>query len=358
MSIFKRLFFLIFILIGMVVMSLGIWSLFTAYQAKSWHSIDGQILEAGCKEAAEGTSARHIKYVYTVDAKRYINNREAFGGTLSDNECTADYRIEQSITVFYNPVNPSDSVLNPENYRPALFNILLGLFFTLVGLLLYFANRKKENLITPPATKKAVSNFKTSHDPAVAVTNQIFQQMPVLEGEYFIYRMPIWLGNIMRLIFTLAIIGMIWMLTKEGFNLPLPFKAFFYLFIPFFTFGVIDSRTFRIIYFLADKRGIIFPGNYKFKNPFKPKGQSKQRDWLLVPWQNISNLRTAEVGDSDGSSKAIAFDVKISPKEKDEFFASISLPEDRKKQFTSNIFSAGFSSMLLPPIETLLDLMP
>lgn len=338
-------------------MSLGIWSLFTAYQAKSWHSIDGRILEAGCKEAAEGTNARHIKYVYVVDTKQYVNDREAFGGTLSNNECTAGYHIEQSITVFYNPANPNDSVLNPENYRPSLFNILLGLFFTVVGLLLYFANRKKEDL--PALTKKiAVSNFKTIHDPAVAVTNQIFQQMPVLEGEYFIYRMPIWLGNIMRLIFTLATIGMIWMLTKEGFNLPLPFKAFFYLFIPLSASSVIDSRTFRRIYFLADKRGIIFPGNYKFKNPFKPKGQSKQRNWLLVPWQNISNLRTAEVGDSDGSSKAIAFDVKISPEEKDEFFTTISHPEDRKKQFTNNIFSAGFSSMPLPPIETLLNLMP
>jgi hypothetical protein len=344
----KTLFLAVFILTGFAYSCTGLWSGFAAYQSTSWPYLQGQILEAGCREAAEETRARYVKYVYSVDAKQYMNNREAFGGTISSPDCYVDYRTGQSVRVFYNPANPSDSVLEPGNYRPSLFKILLGAVFTGVGLLLYFTGRKEE-LPLPPTPKNVVSNFKINDD--TVVKNKIVHQIPVLDNEHIVYDFPLSVVIAGKLGFGLGGIGFIVMaLGDTNSHLDLWKKVVICLFgAACILLAVHPKAWYSRFFFLADKRGLFFPCSDGSPN----SKEQKQHHWLFVPWKNIVNMRLAQIDDSHG----IAFDAKVSPEEKESFFGNAVHPVDRKELYVHGVLRVVYSSHPHPSIGSLLKLM-
>jgi Protein of unknown function (DUF3592) len=94
------------------------------------HSTTGKIiytdiqLEKGLNPAGEQSSAQTerrfrpaLRFEYIVRRKRYISARRVMGDTPSYNSVAAavavieKYPMGKSVTVFYNPANPKDAVL-------------------------------------------------------------------------------------------------------------------------------------------------------------------------------------------------------------------------------------------------------
>jgi hypothetical protein len=157
--------------------------------------------------------------------------------------------------------------------------------------------------------------------------NEAFPEMPTLRGEYHVHRTPEWLVALFRASFGIAAIGLAAMSLRDWGEMPLGFRGLVCILVPAFVFFAL--RTPRAIKFLADDRGVFFPCNALLVSAM---GRERSNRWLLVPWNNISNVRVATEIDHEGSSaKCVAFDVKVSPDEQAEFFQHVGYPSDRTR---------------------------
>lgn len=143
----KILFFSTFAVIGLSLFVYSIAALFNAHESRVWPSAAGRILEAQCLYATSkpATSARHVKYTYVVGSSSHVGEREYFGIRIANNNCTSGYKENQTVTIFYDPENPSISVLKPGLYKPAVFGLVVGAVFSVFGIGGYFYDRKNLN---------------------------------------------------------------------------------------------------------------------------------------------------------------------------------------------------------------------
>ena len=91
--------------------------------------------------------------------------------------------------------------------------------------------------------------------------------------------------------------------------------------------GSIGKAIPNVDLFVADEQGIFFPG---------------QDRWLFVPWPNISNIRVVEIMDGE-SSTGIAFNLRLSPQEKTEFFRQPLRPADHLHAGSAQL-AVGYAS--------------
>lgn len=346
-----------FAIFGLVIMVYSVWSGFAAYQAKSWPAVTGRVLEAECKDAGENATALYIKYEYTIAAQRYVNDRETFGIGIAG-QCFAGYSTGESIAVFYDPADPKESVLKPGVYRPAWFSIIGGLLFMAFGIYAIYASInmvKKQKSANAMIAAAQDQNWQAVLADEEVVKNKILLQMPTLQSEHFIYDFPVWQANILRVVFGLFSIGCAVMFAQKWTELPIGFKGLAIVLVPaFFFIAVHPKMNMSKFYFLADHRGLFFP----LTDGTHHREEQKNKNWLLVPWQNIANLRTALTEDTEGDKiKAIAFDMRVTPQEKEQFFKQVDCPLDRKQPKSSDseiLFVAYRCSQA--SLETLLNL--
>jgi hypothetical protein len=139
----------IFILIGAAVLWFGVAEFLKAKEAASWKSVDGVILQSEVKsdirETRENNRTRkyrvfwaEVKFQYQVDGKEQIGNRIRFGEFESDSPESAELDVEKfpigkSVAVFFNPENPSESVLETEIQGGVFLLIGLGALFIGAG---------------------------------------------------------------------------------------------------------------------------------------------------------------------------------------------------------------------------------
>jgi hypothetical protein len=360
MSILKSPILLFFILAGLIFTSVSAWSVFTVYQSKSWPYIeDGRILEADCRDSGDGDKARYVKYQYTVATQQYVNDREFFGLYTAEKGCTPGYSAGQFIMVFYNPANPSDSVLRSGDYQPAGYGILIGLAFLISALLTHLFERKKQALATAstPTENSVVSsahddwqNLNTTNEPAVE--NKILHQAPVLRDKNFICHRLALPMKLATGIFCVVSLGIFSTHISD-------WTSFLFIFFGFFLIPIVliypllSKASKPQIYFWADKRGLFFPRSDDVLNA----EQQQKQNWLFVPWQNVSNLRNATIRNADELVDSIAFDIKISPQQGKEFFKKVYCPTDREQSFAKGVLSLGYGFGVHPPIAVLFDLM-
>lgn len=141
----KTLFFAVFAVIGLALSGYSIAALYHARQSESWPAAAGRMLEAECRSAGSrpATRVRIVKYTYAVSAAAFSGEREYFGIRIASNNCTAGYRENQNVTVYYDPADPADSVLERGAYRAAAYGLAAGIIFIAFGLGGYFLDRKK-----------------------------------------------------------------------------------------------------------------------------------------------------------------------------------------------------------------------
>jgi len=85
----------------------------------------------------------HVRYEYRVDGSAYISDRITVNDFKSSSRKDADAIVAQfqngsPVSVFFNPKNPSQSLLqNSWHWTPVLFS-LTGLVFVVIGVVLPF----------------------------------------------------------------------------------------------------------------------------------------------------------------------------------------------------------------------------
>jgi hypothetical protein len=98
----------------------------------AWPAAEGIVLSRLASERA------HVRYVYSVDGRSYESTRERSVMGRFEIAEESDFRPGESVTVFFNPEDPSYSVLHPGGSGGAFvaLSVLAGLsiFFGLGGL--------------------------------------------------------------------------------------------------------------------------------------------------------------------------------------------------------------------------------
>ena len=143
--------------------------------------------------------------------------------------------------------------------------------------------------------------------------NQVHHEVPTLEGEHFVYRLPRWLVHLLRAFSGIAGITTALIAIQHWGDMPVQFRALTCLLVPAFFYFATTRRTGnRHVHLLADEQGMFFPGGDK---------------WLFVPWANISNIRVVKIMDGNAST-GVAFNLRLSPQEEFEFFQNHLKPAD------------------------------
>jgi len=114
---------------------------------RNWEPADGIVENSYVSTSTGGeggtTYCLHVDYQYTVDGRTYSGDRISYSADNSCNSWSAnsdeDYPEGKEITVYYDPSNPSESVILP-GLSGVDFFICCFFIFPLVGLLLLFGS--------------------------------------------------------------------------------------------------------------------------------------------------------------------------------------------------------------------------
>lgn len=143
--------------------------------------------------------------------------------------------------------------------------------------------------------------------------NRIHPEAPRPDGENFVYRLPASLLQLLRLGSGIAGIATAFLAVHNWNVMPLPVRILCALLAAGLCFVAINRQILNPrTHFVADEQGMFFPGRNR---------------WLFVPWPNISDIRIVEIMDGE-SSTGIAFNLRLSPQEKSEFFQKHLKPVD------------------------------
>jgi hypothetical protein len=118
-----------------------------ATESLNWHQVPGKITEAEVKKDydtdAEGftttTFVPEIKYQYQVGEEDFTNDRISFGGTKTYSsskkaeEALSPYPVNGSVSVFYNPESPEESVL-VQGTKGTMTLIIVGAVFIAISI--------------------------------------------------------------------------------------------------------------------------------------------------------------------------------------------------------------------------------
>lgn len=156
-----------FSLIGLVLMTVGVWLLFSAYASTSWPTVDGTIAESNVIGRVSGGTASmrrrveyivEAKYYYLFDQKFYYSTRYSLGtgNTIADgfsNKSEARTWLQQSpyqkgakVTVYVDPDNPESTVLSSGIRWSTFGPLILGvIMFGFGGLCFWLSKKVSQN---------------------------------------------------------------------------------------------------------------------------------------------------------------------------------------------------------------------
>ena len=158
--------------------------------------------------------------------------------------------------------------------------------------------------------------------------NKRLPEMPTLTSDAYAAVMPLWLVNALRVFSLLFSLGAAWLGFQDWATIPLFAKVIICILAPTFFFLAISSKKGWALYatnpfFLADSSGMYFRHKDALTTFIGNNNQDKReksKQWLFVPWHNISNIRVGMVSSSDGYSAGAVFDVYASAEEVVAFF--------------------------------------
>ncbi len=119
-----RLFFLVFLLLGLWCLAMGTTKATEALNARSWPTAKGRIISSGVKQLETRQRIRiarlcfYIDYLYLVKNKVYEGHRlnagwRCFGSESRIRKLLSRYPSGSQVDVYYNPQNPAISMLEP-----------------------------------------------------------------------------------------------------------------------------------------------------------------------------------------------------------------------------------------------------
>lgn len=159
---------------------------------------------------------------------------------------------------------------------------------------------------------------------------KLLPEMPTLTGDVYAPVMPRWLTNLLRLLFIAFAVVTMRFSIHDWAEMPVFFRVLSCILIPGFLFFALHPRGWAQLsvkpFFMADQLGMYFPHNYNLVNAIGKNAEDLDRQfrqWLFVPWENISNVRTEslDIG-NDGKTLCAVFDIKAFSPEFESYFVS------------------------------------
>ena len=131
----------LFFVIGVIVLLWGITSSQSAFKSVNWPSVSGMVTDAHMSSSSDNdgtTYSAKISYSYQVNGQVYGGSRVSFGDVSTSNsgdaqKVLARYPTGATVSVYYNPAAPSQTVLEPGFSAGLLLPLGIGTLFTLVG---------------------------------------------------------------------------------------------------------------------------------------------------------------------------------------------------------------------------------
>lgn len=129
------------ILTGLALIGLGLWMRIQSLASQSWPCVTGKIMTSQVDDHNLEDIRPHIVYLYTVQGKTLQGTRIAYSGysinRASIEKIVARYPVNTAVKVYYNPQNPSQSVLDNQVSQDWHFWVGCGLAF--LGLAVYLS---------------------------------------------------------------------------------------------------------------------------------------------------------------------------------------------------------------------------
>lgn len=130
-----------FACLGLVLLIYGYQLYQAGKDAELWPSTIGEVTYFDIKMHAQeglGTYELDLRYRYRVDDIEYVSDRISFGGMelayVYALKTLPQYPLGKMLNVYYNPLNPEDSVLKPGAQFLSLLLYCLGVpFFSISG---------------------------------------------------------------------------------------------------------------------------------------------------------------------------------------------------------------------------------
>lgn len=123
------------VFIGLSIAIAGILSLRPALDSLRWPAVDGEVVAAA---AGSGSSPYPgVRYRYTVAGKSYSGARRSFRDAIPFTGPPAPLRLQpgEAVRVYYDPIAPDRSVLEPGAGPLAYIPVAVGGLFFILGLL-------------------------------------------------------------------------------------------------------------------------------------------------------------------------------------------------------------------------------
>lgn len=138
-----------------------------ALKSKSWPSVDGVITVSNFSSHTSDNSTTYgadIAYDYTIEGIKYTGNKATFGDYSSSDPSHARgivnrYPVGQIVKVYYDPVSPQTSVLEPGATWSSFMVGGIGGLFVLIGLFALASSLKKITNKTPESQSPAAPTF-------------------------------------------------------------------------------------------------------------------------------------------------------------------------------------------------------
>ncbi len=116
-----------------------VWSLMKQNAIRRWSFTQGEVFEARLNIVSGDSFEPYVKYNYSVRGKSYTNDKISPVNYLTEDEyaakrAIAPYRANSAVNVYYDPNDPSRSVLEPKNsFWIHLFWGVFTTFFIVMG---------------------------------------------------------------------------------------------------------------------------------------------------------------------------------------------------------------------------------
>ncbi len=176
-----------FIVIGLVAVGIGIWTLAKSIRSENWPVTDGVIQSAEMKshEESEGgtTHSAEVTYTYQVAGTSYTGDKVSIGQMSSSSEYAQGilnrYPAGKRVSVHYLPGDPSDAVLETGIHGGTWISLGVGTAFTLFGMLFLQIQRVAARAQMPGVPRS--SSVTVQPDGSITM-----DKPPVLMGVIFL----------------------------------------------------------------------------------------------------------------------------------------------------------------------------
>lgn len=137
-----QLFCWLFIVIGLVVLGAGVWTLIKSIHTESWPVVDG-VIQSTRQESHSGdhgtTYSAEVTYTYTVAGVSYDGRKISIGQMSSSSQYAQTildrYPVGKKVSVHYSPTDPGEAVLETGIHGGTWICFGVGTVFALFGIM-------------------------------------------------------------------------------------------------------------------------------------------------------------------------------------------------------------------------------